>query len=172
MIELMITVVVASIVLGIALPSFQQQISNNRSAALGEDFASAINFVRSEAVKRATRVSLCASSDGLTCVGAWTDGFIAFVDTVTTDKAAAPIVGTVLRTWEKQDANALITVDSNGDPVTFIRYTSLGTLAQVKPNPYTIKTELHNCSGNAARKISIGLSGLVGIERTNCTATI
>lgn len=170
LIELMITMVVAAIVLGIALPSFQTQLLNNRSVALGEDFATSINFVRSEAVKRATRVSLCASKDGATCAGNWTDGFIAFVDIATTDKAAAPVVGTILRTWEKQDSNAVITVQSDADAVTFIRYTSLGALAKVKDKPLEIKTELKKCSGKAARKVSIGLSGLVGVERTDCTA--
>jgi type IV fimbrial biogenesis protein FimT len=169
LIELMITVVIVAVVLGLAVPSFQTQLLNNRSLALGEDFATAINFVRSEAVKRATRVSLCASSDGATCAGEWTDGFIAFVDTAVTDKAAAPIVGTVLREWDEQDPNAVITAESNGTAVTFIRYTSLGTLARVNDKPLEINTELKKCSGNAARKITIGLSGLVGIEKAECT---
>ena len=89
-IELMITVAIAAIVLAVAIPSFQAQIRNNQSIALGEDFASAINFARSEAVKRATRVSLCASDNGISCGGAWTDGFIAFVDVTEQPKIPRP----------------------------------------------------------------------------------
>lgn len=170
LIELMITVAVAAIVLGIAIPSFQTQIRNNQSIALGEDFASAINFARSEAVKRATRVSLCASDDGESCGGAWTDGFIAFIDTAATDTSTPPIVGTVLRTWEDVDINAVITVQSNGTSMEFIRYTSLGTAARVTNNPYVINASLKNCSGSAARSISIGLSGMVSVQKATCTS--
>lgn len=169
LVELMITVAIVAIVLGIAIPSFQSSIRNNQSVALGEDFASAINYVRSEAVKRATRVSLCASINGESCGGAWTDGFIAFVDAATTDKATVPVVGSVLRVWGKQDPNALISVENNGAAATFIRYTSLGTAARITNNPYVINTSLKNCSGNAARSITIGLSGMVSVQQALCS---
>lgn len=167
-IELMITVAIAAIAIGITMPSFQAQIRNSQSIALGEDFASAINFARSEAVKRATRVSLCASDDGISCGGAWTDGFIAFVDTAATDTSTPPVVGTVLRSWEDMDVNAVITVESNGTPMEFIRYTSLGTAARVTSNPYMINASIKNCKGAAARTISIGLSGMVSIQKATC----
>lgn len=169
LLELLVTVAIVAIVLSIAVPSFQAQILNNRSIALGEDFASAINLVRSEAVKRAGRVSLCASKDGATCSGNWTDGFIAFVDKATTDKAAAPDVGLVLRAWEAQDPNAVISVTGSSS-VSFIRYTGLGTLARVTvtDDPLVILTRLKKCTGKAARQINIGLSGLVSVSSVAC----
>lgn len=169
LIELIVTMVVVAIVLSIALPSFQTQVLNNRSIALGEDFASAINLVRSEAVKRAGRVSLCASEDGETCSGAWTDGFIAFVDTAATDTAAAPGVGLVLRVWGSQDSNAVISVLSGTVAASFIRYTGLGTLARVTDDPLVILAQLKKCNGKAARQINIGLSGLVSVSSAICT---
>lgn len=170
LIELMVTLVVAAIALTIAVPSFQTQILNNRSIALGEDFASAINFTRSEAVKRAGRVSLCASDDGETCTGEWRDGFIAFVDNVPDDTSTPPNVGLVLRVWAEQDTNSLIQVQRGGVDTGFIRYTSLGTLARVTDQPLVINTELKRCKGTAARRINIGLSGLVSVNSIACTA--
>jgi type IV fimbrial biogenesis protein FimT len=169
LIELMITVAIAAIVLAIAIPSFTSQIANNRSAALGEDFATAVNFVRSEAVKRRGRVSLCASADGATCAGAWTDGFIVFVDTALADTAPAPIVvaANVLRVWKKPDDGAVITATSGG-AVTFLRYNSLGVLARNVAAPVVINARLAHCSGNSARTITVGLSGLVSVARTAC----
>jgi len=170
LVELMVTLGVAAIALSIAVPSFQTQILNNRSIALGEDFASAVNYTRSEAVKRAGRVSLCASKNGTACDGVWTDGFMAFVDTAATDTTTPPVVGLVLRIWEKPDANALISVTSDGNDVTFIRYTSLGTLARVNDEPLVIAAEQKKCKGKAARQINIGLSGLVSVNSVACTA--
>ena len=166
--ELMVTVAVVAVVLSVAVPSFQTQILNNRSIALGEDFASALNFVRSEAVKRAGRVSLCASKDGATCAGDWTDGFIAFVDTAAIDKAPAPEVGLVLRVWGAQDPNAVISMKTGSSAASFIRYTGLGTLARVTDDPLVILAQFKNCTGKAARQINIGLSGLVSISSVAC----
>ena len=174
LIELMVTLVVAAIALSMAIPSFKSQMLNSKSIALGEDFVGALNFVRSEAVKRSTRVSLCASQDGETCAGDWKDGFIAFVDTADADKAKPPVIAdenAILKIGPKQDVDALISVKSKETDMTFVRYTSLGTLARVEPDPVTITTELKNCTGSAARKISIGLSGLLSLERVACTAS-
>ncbi len=174
LIELMVTLVVAAIALGLAIPSFKSQMLNNKSIALGEDFVGALNFVRSEAVKRSTRVSLCASKDGATCAGNWTEGFIAFVDTAGTDKAKPPVIAdenAILQIWPAQDPNAVISVKSKDTDMSFVRYTSLGTLARVEPDPLTVTTEIKECTGSSARKISIGLSGLIGIERVACSAS-
>ncbi len=177
LIELMITIVVAAVVIGVAIPSFRTQILNNRSAALGEDFVTAVNFVRSEAIKRRAKVSLCASGDGATCVAGangWRDGFIAVVDYAATDSTAAPALtdsthtaSTILRVWTKQDDNAVITV-TQGSDATFLRFTGLGTLARVSANPVTITSQLAHCTNNAARTITVGLSGLVSVAKTAC----
>jgi type IV fimbrial biogenesis protein FimT len=170
LVELMVTVAIVAIGLSIAVPGFQTQMLNNRSIALGEDFASAVNYTRSEAVKRAGRVSLCASKNGTACDGVWTDGFMAFVDTAANDTATPPVVGLVLRVWERQNVDALITVRSDAIDVNFIRYTSLGTLARVNEKPVVIAAELKKCTGKAARRIDIGLSGLVSVNSAACTA--
>jgi len=178
LIELLTTLVVLGVVIGVAVPSFNSQILSSRSSALGDDFASALNLVRSEAVKRANPVSLCASINGSTCstnVTDWTNGFIAVVDYATTDSASAPVLtdsnhpaSTVIRVWDKQDAKAQISVKRDTTPVPFIRYTSLGTLARVGGTTITVDAEMRNCKGDARRIITVGLAGFVGIKRDTC----
>jgi type IV fimbrial biogenesis protein FimT len=168
LIELMITVAIAAIVLAIAIPSFTSQIANNRSAALGEDFATAVNFVRSEAVKRRARISLCASSNGTSCTGTWTQGFIAFVDTAVADTAAAPIVGTVLKVWRPSNAGAVITVSRGAANPTFFRYTSLGTLALITNFAVVVDAYYTGCKNNSRRSVTVGIAGLVSVARTVC----
>ena len=162
----MITVLIVGIVLAIAVPSFNTSILNNRSVALGEDLSAALNLARSEAVKRNARVTVCASTDGANCTGnVWTGGFITFVDTAASDAAAAPVVGTVLKAWPNQDGRTVITSSAG-----FIRYTGYGTLAQISTIavPITINAYLTNCKNNAARKLTIGFSGSIDVERKPC----
>lgn len=171
LIELMVTLAVTAIVLSIAIPSFQSQLLNNRSIALGEDFATAINLARSEAVKRSTRVSICASKFGTACDGEWVDGFIIFVDLAARDADSDPDVGAILKVWGKQDPNAVITAKSGAVDVSFIRYTSLGTMARVTDNSIVIEAQLKKCTGSAARNITVGLSGMVSVVRAACNAS-
>lgn len=171
LIELLVTLAVAAIVLSVAVPSFQSQILNNRSVSLGEDMASAINLARSEAVKRATRVAICASKSGTDCDGEWTDGFIVFIDSATKDTDPVPVVGTILKVWDGLDVRAVITAKSDTDDVTFIRYTGLGTLARVKEKQIVVTAQMKKCTLKAARKITVGLSGMVSIENATCTAS-
>jgi type IV fimbrial biogenesis protein FimT len=70
-IELMITVAVASVLLGLAVPSFNQMIVGSRLTAQSNEMVAAINLARSEAIKRNANVTLCRSGIGsTTCAGA------------------------------------------------------------------------------------------------------
>jgi type IV fimbrial biogenesis protein FimT len=80
-VELMITVGVASILLAVAVPSFNQLMVTNRLTTQANDFVSAINFARSEAIKRNASVSLCrvGSATGTTCAtsaGNWSNWIV------------------------------------------------------------------------------------------------
>jgi type IV fimbrial biogenesis protein FimT len=61
--ELMFTVMIAGLVLGIGVPSFTQFMDNNRMASATNDLVTSIHMARTEAVKRRGTVTLCASSD-------------------------------------------------------------------------------------------------------------
>jgi type IV fimbrial biogenesis protein FimT len=83
--ELMVTLSVASVLAFIAIPSFTETINNNRVTAQVNQFVSTLNFTRSEAVRRGLRVSMCKSSDAVTCMadGAgsdWSQGWIVFTN--------------------------------------------------------------------------------------------
>lgn len=172
-IELMVTLAVLAIVLGIAVPSFQKQIINNKSQTMGDEFAQALNFARSEAVKNKKRVSICASSNGTSCIGGWSEGFIVFQDNAASDTADAITLGPIYRVWSKLSSAGTLTVkrgplDNNGTATSFIRYTSLGTLAPIENKPVNISLKLTGCTGKAARKISVNLSGFVNVQSDDC----
>lgn len=168
-IELMVTLVVMGVVLGIAIPSFNQQLLNNNSLALGEELVSAVNFARGEAVKRARNVSICARSDSNTCGSSadWNNGFIVFVDKAA-ETSASPEIDELLQVWSDLNPNAAIDVRRNGGGQFFIRYTGLGTAARLEHPVTEIEVKTTGCTGEAAKDIVISASGAVSVSPGSC----
>jgi len=80
---LMITLAVATIVLTIGIPSFQELILNNRMVTQTNDLLGALALTRSEAIKRGVQVVMCRSA-GSGCAAdlsrVWETGWIIFAD--------------------------------------------------------------------------------------------
>jgi type IV fimbrial biogenesis protein FimT len=56
-------------------------VQNNRLISQKNEFISTLNLARSEALKRGTRVTVCASTDQTTCdTNDWAQGWIVFSD--------------------------------------------------------------------------------------------
>lgn len=62
LVELMVTIGVAGVLLAVAVPSFNQLIVTNRLTTQANEVVAAMNFARSEAIKRNTRISFCRAS--------------------------------------------------------------------------------------------------------------
>lgn len=85
--ELMTTMLIAGIILGIGIPNFKEFQRNNSMAAAANELITGLMTARAEAVKRQVPVTLCASPNPVaaapTCspTGAGTNGgFIVWVD--------------------------------------------------------------------------------------------
>ena len=79
LIELLITLTVAGILVALAGPSFKTTIQNNRLVTQGNDLLGALIYARSEAIELNSKVTVCASSDGATCIGSgssWATGWV------------------------------------------------------------------------------------------------
>ena len=76
LIELLMTLVIIAILLGIAIPSVRYYVLENRAMVNIDKLAAAINDARNEAIKRTEMITLCPSSDHKTCGGHWRDGQI------------------------------------------------------------------------------------------------
>jgi type IV fimbrial biogenesis protein FimT len=79
--ELMMTLTIAAVLLGIAIPSFRGMMISSRLRTATNDFAGAINTARSEAITRNTPVTFCrvATNTDTECAGspdAWTNWVI------------------------------------------------------------------------------------------------
>ncbi|RPJ45094.1 MAG: prepilin-type N-terminal cleavage/methylation domain-containing protein [Betaproteobacteria bacterium] len=82
LLELMVVLSVSAILLGIAIPGFSALTSNSRLVAATNELVSSLHLARSEAIKRNSRVVLCTSATGTSCVasGGWHQGWLVFHD--------------------------------------------------------------------------------------------
>lgn len=76
LVELMVTIAVLAVLLGIAVPSFTESTLGSKLRTQANDLVAGALLARSEAIKRNQAVTLCASSDGATCTGTWASGWI------------------------------------------------------------------------------------------------
>jgi type IV fimbrial biogenesis protein FimT len=81
-IEVLVVVAIAMILAAIAIPSFNLFIGNTRMSTISNEFISALNLARSEAMKRGVEVTVCKSADGEDCTTAddWDQGWIVFIE--------------------------------------------------------------------------------------------
>lgn len=84
LVELMVTLAVLVVVLVLGVPQLQGLLAGNQMLTSSDTLVRALNFARSEAIKRGMRVTLCPSSDGQQCASGtgsgWEQGWITFLD--------------------------------------------------------------------------------------------
>jgi len=151
---------VVAILLALAIPSFSTMLDNNRLVGANNDFVSALNYARSEALKRSNAVTLCSSTNGASCANStnWSTGWIAFGDT----NANGSLDGaeTVIQAWPAAETNFALTSTTR----TFVRYASTG----VSSGTETFGLLKTGCTGNHARQITISVTGRIRTAVVAC----
>jgi len=173
LIEVMVTLMVLVIILGYAIPNMTDQIRDNRSLTFGEEFAGALSYARTEALKRGGLVSICASNvdrDG--CGNDWTNGWLVFVDTdsggETGDSPTIANEAAILRLWDPAAAEMELGVSRGGDSIRFVRFNAQGGLPRNSDQPIFATAKHGKCTGNSARRIRVTLAGSVRAAREDC----
>lgn len=82
LVELLMVLSVMAVLVTFAVPSFSGMLNSSKLTAASNSLLSSIYLARSEAIKRGSRVALCKSVDGISCVpgGGWEQGWIVFHD--------------------------------------------------------------------------------------------
>lgn len=84
LIEMLVTISIATILTSIAVPSFTKMVERNRISSGTNEFLSALILARSEAVKRSQSVSVCVSNAAQTAcdntLNDYAKGWIVFTD--------------------------------------------------------------------------------------------
>lgn len=124
LIELLTVITIVAVLAAVGVPSFQETIVRNRMVAQSNEFLSALNFTRSEAIKRGHSVTMCRSTNATSCAntGGWESGWLTFSDpngngTMDTGEAS-------IRVWPALSAG--FTLKGNTSVVGTIRYDARG----------------------------------------------
>jgi type IV fimbrial biogenesis protein FimT len=81
LVELLITLGVATILMSVAVPSFKTISMNSKQVGTVNELVAGMHLARNTAITLNARVGICASSNGASCqVVGWNKGWIAFHD--------------------------------------------------------------------------------------------
>lgn len=160
LIELLITALVAAIVLTYAIPSFRDMLRRNEVVAHTNDLTADLNAARTEAVKRGSRVAICASDDGSTCAGDndWASGWLVFVDSSEGDDG--PEMAEKLLVRSKTPQYMIMTGPES------VQYTPRGAVTTTPEVPFSINDA--GCADDRARQIQINAAGLARFTYSDC----
>ena len=116
LIELLVVMAIAAVLLGIGVPNMQQYVVSSRLSTAANEFFTALNLARSEAVRRGAQVTLL--TNGAANSRDWTSGWTMFVDA--NSDGALGAGEEVLRVGAAQDAPMTIFGSANfGTSVSF-----------------------------------------------------
>jgi type IV fimbrial biogenesis protein FimT len=185
LIELMVTIALVALILGLGVPSFVEFSRNNRMTGAANDLLADLNLARTESVKRHVAVTVCASNDPMAatpaCAGTAVTsfaGWIVFVDDANPDVAAstdgdaafdAGAGETLLRRHPPLPTGTTAKSDKG-----FITYAPSGFPAAVGGVSSATRVVICDSRGNkavaagnsAARGISVSVTGRAGITRS------
>jgi len=166
LIELLVTVSVLAILSSIAVPSLQSFMNTSRAVALTNELVAALNFARSEAIKRGVAVTVCKTanpdnaSPTCTTAGGWQTGWLTFTDP--TNRGTVDNGETRLRV--KQPTGGAGTIDGGTEFSNYITYLPGG---DYEGNGGTNGT-LTVCVGGVKRDIAVKNTGHVHIGKGTC----
>jgi len=80
LIELLVVIAIAAVLAGLAVPSFQALIASSNLTSTTNELIATLARAKSDAIRRGKRVTVCVSTDGVSCttIGDWTQGWIIF----------------------------------------------------------------------------------------------
>jgi type IV fimbrial biogenesis protein FimT len=166
LVELVVVCSIVGILLAIGAPSFKYVTTANRVSSEINGLLGDLQFARAEAIKQGLTVSVCATSDGATCLttgSAWQSGWLIFTDTGT----QGIIDGTdqILRIQKSFSGSDTLVVNHSIEYVSFNRD---GFMMNV---PLGATFKLHDATANPqyARCLSTTIVGAMSTQRAGQT---
>lgn len=157
LIELLVSLALLAVLVGMAAPDFASVLRDQRSWAAANELHAALNFTRAEAIRLRSRVTLCPSSDGLQCAGdgVWDAGWMVFEDFNANARLDAQ--ETVLRIGPPFGQG--VVARSNGPLRNYVSYVSTGAARSVGGALQIGSFRV--CSGERQRILTINIGGRV-----------
>ncbi len=169
LIELMITIAIVAVIAMIAIPAMGDFILNNRIRSQSGDLMLQLTHARSEAMRTASRVTICPGTSGSGCAGsAWESGWVAFIDT--NSNTALDTGETVISVSAALDGNNTL---RSAVFSTFISFRHDGGSADISGAGQAGSFALCDSRGfgNDARAIVITVTGRIKVLEGNATGS-
>jgi type IV fimbrial biogenesis protein FimT len=171
LIELLIVLVLAVILLGVAAPAFHQSLQRLRVQAASNDLQAAINLTRSQAMARGRKVLMAP----LEPAGAnWQSGWAVFVDT-NSNRRPDPGEPLIYRHDKLRDDVIITSRFTSGGAPTYIAYNAAGRTCRADNSLTARWGTLSLTQGEHARNVIINMLGRVRVcdpkvEPSNCSS--
>jgi type IV fimbrial biogenesis protein FimT len=151
-IELMIAVLVLGVLLAMAAPNFNDATLSARLNGFAGSLVGSAQVARSEAIKRNSNITLCASANGSTCAasGGWEQGWIVMSG------------ATVLQAQEALPTEFNVTQTGGTAPLTFpgtVVGTTTATLTVCRSTPVGNEERVVTINGTGAAYVTITTAG-------------
>lgn len=163
--ELLVALAIIAILVGLATPSYRQFSANSRTVATTNSLVGALAVARSEALRRATAVSICASSDLQSCnTSDWTTGWIVFTD--------ASVAGTVdgsdkiIQAWPAPGGNSKVGLTYAPSGGQWLQYTARGMTSLTGQATFT--AYVVGCKGNNQSQVVVTIAGSPQTTKIAC----
>lgn len=162
LIELMVTLAVATILVGIAVPSFKSIQVNNRLAAQTNEMSGSFALARSEAIKRGSVVRVVAAdSDD------WGKGWTIRADANRDGDFTDP--GDVIYSQAPfRDSVVEPAADNNLTIPGVVEFNSRGALAPTG-DVFSVKISDPECKGDQVRTFTVSVVGRASVVRSSCS---
>lgn len=162
LVELMVTIAIAAILLGIAVPSFDGVMLSMKLTSYANNLVASTLLARSEAINRNAVVSLCVSSNGSSCgTGGWEQGWIVMCNT--TDNTACDPAGPNTMVIQSQPAVSSGWKITESSTITSVSFQPTGTGATSAT--LTVCRATPNV-GSQERVVRISASGRPSVTKT------
>ncbi len=167
LLELLVTVVVMVVLLNMAIPNFWSFIQSNRITGETNTLVTAVNYARSEAVKRGEIVSICASNGESGCGDDWANGWLVFLNP---DGGANPGGDDVLREWDGIASALSLAMDTQGaHQQSRLDFDGLGAVDVDSLDSFTYRWHLQpvDCDAGAPLRRTVDVSNVGRVQVLN-----
>ncbi|MGZ8155370.1 MAG: GspH/FimT family pseudopilin [Burkholderiales bacterium] len=171
LLELIVTVAILAIALGVAAPSLRDAVLNTRMTAQANDLMADLAVARSEAVKRNVSVFLCKSNNGTRCTGGnWSNGWVIVLDANgdgNWDNGENTLVK--MRAALNQGNTVVVTGDVNGTGgARYVPYHPSGMSTAATVTFAMCDTRTGSAGRQKGRTITINRTGRAAVARRDC----
>jgi type IV fimbrial biogenesis protein FimT len=164
----MVGIAIAGILIGLAVPSFQDYGRSTHVIAAHNDLVTALHYGRSEAIRHATAVTVCPSSDSATCADAlaWRSGWFAFLDN--NGDGTRQDGEQVLRVW-LGPGDAGVAITGSGASAARATFTATGLVRPTAATrAYLVRSTSCRSGEPGARRIQLNGLGSIRHDRIDC----